>query len=80
MRERARSIGLRAITPGDRGRGISGIISFSCQKAEEAASFLRAQKIFVSSRRGMLRASLHFYNSAEDIERFIATLPRNLGS
>jgi len=78
LRDRAKSVGLHSITPDDRTLGVSGIISFACPNADEVTTFLRAQKIFVSSRRGMLRVSLHFYNDEEDIERFIAMLPRDL--
>ena len=74
LRERGQAAGLRAITPDNRGNEVSGILSFACNDAESVATILRARKIFVSSRKGMLRVSLHFYNNSDDIERFIEAL------
>lgn len=75
LREQGKAVGLRAITPDSRDQESSGILSFACNNAESVAAILRARKIYVSSRKGMLRVSLHFYNSSEDIERFIEALP-----
>jgi cysteine desulfurase/selenocysteine lyase len=56
----------------------SGIVSFSSDKHDLAAlrnHLLSEFKIAIAQRLGRLRASPHFYNTAEEIEQLIAALP-----
>ncbi len=49
----------------------SGICSFKFdQDLENALAFLEEHKVFVNGRKGSIRASIHFYNSIEDVKRF----------
>jgi len=54
----------------------SGIVSFAIpgQAPAETVRKLRAEKIFVIERRGGVRASPHFYNSEEEIDRLLTAL------
>jgi len=70
---RTRSAELRS--PREPGEA-SGIVSFAIpgQAPAETVRKLRAQKIFVIERRGGVRASPHFYNSEDEIDRLLAAL------
>lgn len=52
----------------------SGIISFGCDDARQLYLFLRENKFAVSFREGNIRVSPHFYNTPEEIRRFISAL------
>jgi cysteine desulfurase/selenocysteine lyase len=70
---RARGAELRS--PREPGEA-SGIVSFALpgQEPGHTVRRLRAEKIFVIERRGGVRASPHFYNSEDEIDRLLATL------
>jgi len=71
--ERLHARGLPVVTPRawpDR----AGIVSLRTPDAEAAAARLRAKGILVSPKGGLLRISLHFYNTEEDIEKLVAAL------
>jgi len=57
----------------------SGIVTFKVREAEKVVEALRQRKIAVSARWGMIRASVHWYNTEEEVERFLATL-KELGA
>jgi len=54
----------------------SGIVAFTLpgETPARTAARLRAAGVFVVERRGCVRASPHFYNSPEDLDRLIAAL------
>jgi cysteine desulfurase/selenocysteine lyase len=54
----------------------SGIVSFAIpgQSPADTVRRLRAEQIFVVERRGGVRASPHFYNSEDEIDRLLAAL------
>lgn len=54
----------------------SGIVSFAIpgQPLADTVRKLRAERIFVIERRGGVRASPHFYNSEDEIDRLLAAL------
>jgi selenocysteine lyase/cysteine desulfurase len=54
----------------------SGIVAFTLPDEAPArtAARLRAKGVFVVARRGCVRASPHFYNSSEDLERLLHAL------
>ncbi len=54
----------------------SGIVSFALANERPAQTVrrLRAERIFTVERRGGVRASPHFYNSEEEIDRLLAAL------
>jgi selenocysteine lyase/cysteine desulfurase len=57
-------------------REASGIVSFAIlgQSPAETVRKLRAERIFVTTRRGGVRASPHFYNSEDEVDRLLAAL------
>jgi selenocysteine lyase/cysteine desulfurase len=63
---------LSPLGPGER----SGIVSFLWpdEEARHTAARLRAMKIYVVARRGGVRASPHFYNDEDDVDRLVAAL------
>ena len=67
--------GARIASP--RGEGeASGIVAFELpgEDPQRTVSRLRARGVFVVSRRGCVRASPHFYNNENEIDRLIAAL------
>jgi cysteine desulfurase/selenocysteine lyase len=58
------------------GESWSGIVSFSMPAVDpdEAVIWLRNHKVVISARAGRLRASPHFYNTRDDIDRLINCL------
>lgn len=54
----------------------SGIVSFTWRDEDprHTAARLRARHIFVATRRGGVRASPHFYNREDELERLVAAL------
>jgi selenocysteine lyase/cysteine desulfurase len=66
-----------ALIASPRGAGqASGIVAFTLPDEPPArtAARLRAAGVFVVARRGCVRASPHFYNSQEDLERLLLAL------
>lgn len=62
--------GYELISP-RRGATSSGICSFKFDSdLEKALAHLEEKQVFVNGRKGSIRASIHFYNSNEDVERF----------
>ncbi|MEE8509333.1 MAG: aminotransferase class V-fold PLP-dependent enzyme [Myxococcota bacterium] len=67
--------GARVLSP--RADGLaSGIVSFTWtgEAPRETARRLLTQEVFVVARRGGVRASPHFYNSEDEIDRLLASL------
>ncbi|HVW70439.1 MAG TPA: aminotransferase class V-fold PLP-dependent enzyme [Steroidobacteraceae bacterium] len=69
-----RSRGFQVITP-VRDRG--GIISIQHPSASTLVQALAEQSIHVEDRGAVIRASPHFYNTEEDIDRFVSALARS---
>jgi selenocysteine lyase/cysteine desulfurase len=63
------------LSPRSEGRA-SGIVSFTLPDEAPAATARRlvSHGVFVVARRGGVRASPHFYNSEEEIDRLLAIL------
>jgi cysteine desulfurase / selenocysteine lyase len=55
----------------------SGIVSFTAQRhsQDQIIRDLNDKKIIIAQREGRLRASPHFYNTPEDIDRLLSALP-----
>jgi len=68
-----RSRGFDVITPVD---AHGGIVSIQHPAASVLVSALAEQSIFVEDRGPVLRVSAHFYNTDEDIDRFVGALAR----
>ncbi|MEM2103581.1 MAG: aminotransferase class V-fold PLP-dependent enzyme [Candidatus Bathyarchaeia archaeon] len=49
----------------------SGIVNFKMEKLKEVLNHLRRMNIVVSARANGIRVSPHFYNTAEEIDKFI---------
>jgi len=67
-------LGIEIFTPE---RGTSPVVSYMEDNAFEIAKKLMTQKIKVTGRRehrNHIRASVHFYNTEDDIERLISTI------
>jgi selenocysteine lyase/cysteine desulfurase len=78
LSEGLRERGYRVLSP--RGDGEeSGIVSFSAADVKQHGQIaldLRANhKIEIAVREGRLRATPHFYNTIEQVDRLIAALP-----
>jgi selenocysteine lyase/cysteine desulfurase len=69
-----RSRGFDVITPD---RAHAGIVSIQHPAASSLVNVLADQSIFVEDRGPVLRASPHFYNTEDDIDRFVAALARS---
>jgi selenocysteine lyase/cysteine desulfurase len=69
--------GFQVITP-DRARG--GIISIRHPASAGIVRALATESIHVEDRDSVIRASPHFYNNGEDIERFVSALARVTGN
>jgi len=61
------------ITP-DEPDALAGIIAFRHPRARQVHRFMHERNIHIMSHAGRLRVSIHGYNTAGDIERFITTL------
>ena len=70
-----RTLGAEIRSPREPGEA-SGIVSFTIpgQTPGETVRKLRAERIFAIERRGGVRASPHFYNSEDEIDRLPAAL------
>ena len=68
-----RSRGFDVITPHD---AHGGIVSIQHPAASILVSALAKQSIFVEDRGAVLRVSAHFYNTDEEIDRFVSALAR----
>jgi selenocysteine lyase/cysteine desulfurase len=66
-------LGLRLTTPKDR-ENRSGIVHFLLDGAQEKAEKLKKRGIIVSAQSKGLRVAPHFYNTEEEIERFVQEL------
>ncbi len=67
-------IGLRPVLTDSPDSELAGIISFPHQAGEELVESLVKKKINVASREGLVRISPHFYNTREEIDKFIPAL------
>lgn len=79
IRKELRAMGFRIVSPDAEEQERSGIVSFlpseDCRMSlESIAVGLRKKKIEIAVRCGRLRVSPHFYNSDEQIDRFLSTL------
>lgn len=52
----------------------SGIVSFEVEEADTLVDYLASQNIHVNNRRGRIRASVHFYNNSDDVDKFLSAL------
>lgn len=71
--DRLSSRGINVITPKDE-NDHSGIVSFEFENANGVHDRLLAQDVTISIRSGKLRASPHFYNTEEELKKFIVAL------
>ncbi len=70
-----RARGAKIASPREPGAA-SGIVSFSIpgERPADTVRRLRAERIFVTERRGGVRASPHFYNSEDEVDRLVSAL------
>jgi selenocysteine lyase/cysteine desulfurase len=68
-----RSRGFDVVTPD---RAHAGIVSINHPAAATLVAALAEQSIFVEDRGSIVRASPHFYNTDDDIDRFVSALAR----
>jgi selenocysteine lyase/cysteine desulfurase len=57
----------------------SGIVAFSHERAEEIGTALAEQNVIVWAGDGRVRSSLHLYNNAGDVARYLEVLKGILG-
>lgn len=73
---RLQEVGCEVLTPLDASER-AGIVLFSCGNMDENQRIYQAlleRKMTLSSREGMLRVSPHFYNTREDMDKFLQVL------
>jgi selenocysteine lyase/cysteine desulfurase len=68
--ESVKSLGLKLQTP-EEPQYRSGVVNFKIDKAKELAESLNRKGIIVSARSHGLRVSPHFYNTEEEIDKFM---------
>jgi selenocysteine lyase/cysteine desulfurase len=71
LMERLAQAGIGFATPRD---AAAGIVAIRADNAEALSAALRQRNVFVEARGPLLRASPHFYNTADEIERFVGHL------
>jgi cysteine desulfurase / selenocysteine lyase len=64
-------LGYETITPP---KARAGIISFRACEVHTLVERLNEVAVIVAERRGLLRVSPHFYNTASDVDRFLAVV------
>ncbi len=69
LRGQMREMGLEPLPYGD-----SAIVAAPMADASGVAAALKAERILVSARHGLLRVSPHFYNNEADLDRLVAVL------
>ena len=63
--------GYKMLSPREKHIDRTGICTFLYEKnLEEALMTLEKDEVFCNGRKGIIRASIHFYNNDDDIERF----------
>ena len=67
-------LGLRMLTPPLEKNPGSGIVSFETDRQQEAVAALMRQRIVVSGRFGHIRVSPHFYNTSDEVQRFLTAV------
>jgi selenocysteine lyase/cysteine desulfurase len=72
-----RELGLEPRVPG-RAEDLAGIVTVPAPDPPAAVAALRADRIIVDARPGVVRLSPYFYNTVEDIDRTLAALRRLL--
>ena len=65
------SLGLQLQTPTERAEYRSGIVNFRVDNPKETTDKLMKKQIVVSARANGIRVSPHYYNSQEEIRRFL---------
>jgi selenocysteine lyase/cysteine desulfurase len=73
LREGVAALGLELLSPPGAAHA-SGIVAFEHPAAEAIGAALEAAGVIVWAGDGRVRASVHLYNDAADIEQFLATL------
>jgi selenocysteine lyase/cysteine desulfurase len=68
--ESVKSLGLKLQTP-EEPQHRSGVVNFKIDKPKEIAESLQRKGIIVSARAHGLRVSPHFYNTEEEIDKFV---------
>ena len=68
-----RRLPVELLTP-DNPRHLAGIIAFRHPQSAAINAALRARNIHIMEHAGRLRVAIHGYNTAEDIDRFLAAL------
>lgn len=70
---------LKVISPPDR-QDRAGIVSFAIDDSAAVFERLKSRKVFIALREGFLRVAPHFYNTPEDMDRFLTFLDECRGS
>ena len=75
--EGVRKLDVDLMTPGEPD-ALAGIIAFRHERAEQIHQYLHERNIHIMSHAGRLRVAIHGYNTAADVETFLATLQEAL--
>jgi len=77
---RLTEIGIQPILKNVAEKNRAGIVSFKHEDAQKIFEQLDGKRIYAAVREGMLRVSPHFYNTKDEIDRFIDELKKILKS
>jgi selenocysteine lyase/cysteine desulfurase len=77
LRIRLGALGLSLLTPGEEAF-TSGIVSFEHPAGDRVAAQLEENGIVVWGGDGRVRASLHYYNNADDVDQYVTILKKIL--
>jgi selenocysteine lyase/cysteine desulfurase len=76
LSEGLEQMGVKMLTPPMEVNPGGGIVTFESKMQSEVVGKLAKQKIMVSGRFGHVRVSPHFYNTTEEVERFLGAARR----
>jgi len=76
--DKLRRLGREVMAPSEPGRR-AGNIPVVCQRGEDVAESLRRQNVYVWGGDNRLRTSVHAFNDAQDVDRFVEALQTQRG-
>lgn len=75
LREELVALGLKVLLPASASRQ-AGIVPFACEPSAEWKETLAHEGIFVQGDDHRIRAALHWYNTDEDVDRYLSAIGR----
>jgi len=76
---RLRELGLTVLVPVE-SEDQAGIVPFACRDSARLRQQLRERNVFVQGDDGRIRAAIHWYNTAEQIDQYLSEIQRCLAA